>query len=396
MARYWVGGTDTWDATAGSKWALTSGGAGGQAVPTANDDVFFDATSGSVTVTIATATALCNNLDFTGFTGTLAGSTSLTISGSLTLGSAMTFSNTGLKTFNGGIPRTITTNGVSIGGNFQVDGTNTLTILDALTLTNGGITLNTSTLIANSNVTINSLNSSNSGVRGLQMGPGTWTLRGTTSNPWTTTTTTNLTFDAGSSTIKLTSPLTTNRTFGGGGLTFNNFWNATTNDFTITIAGSNTFNNFRVDPGRTQRFTAGTTQTVASFTATGTSSNLVTINSTTSTNFNLVKSGGGISSNDYLLITDSTASPLGSWYAQQNSVDGGGNEGWLFSAYIFVQKPTDAIYTNVNAPGREQYDDSLVLYDDGDTFYDGADPSSYTNIAKPTGTPYTSVAKPTN
>jgi hypothetical protein len=26
--RYWVGGTATWDATAGTKWATTSGGAG--------------------------------------------------------------------------------------------------------------------------------------------------------------------------------------------------------------------------------------------------------------------------------------------------------------------------------------------------------------------------------
>jgi hypothetical protein len=41
-ARYWVGGTDNWDGTAGSKWATTSGGAGGAAVPVAADDVFID------------------------------------------------------------------------------------------------------------------------------------------------------------------------------------------------------------------------------------------------------------------------------------------------------------------------------------------------------------------
>jgi len=44
--RFWVGGDADWDATAGTKWALTSGGAGGQAVPTAADDVFFDANDG--------------------------------------------------------------------------------------------------------------------------------------------------------------------------------------------------------------------------------------------------------------------------------------------------------------------------------------------------------------
>ena len=45
-ARYWVGGTANWDNTAGTKWALTSGGAGGQAVPTAADDVYIDSGSG--------------------------------------------------------------------------------------------------------------------------------------------------------------------------------------------------------------------------------------------------------------------------------------------------------------------------------------------------------------
>ena len=71
-SRYWVGGTAAWDGTAGTKWALTSGGAGGQAVPTSADDVFFDAASGAVTVTVG-ATGNCNTLTFTGFTGTFTG-----------------------------------------------------------------------------------------------------------------------------------------------------------------------------------------------------------------------------------------------------------------------------------------------------------------------------------
>ena len=41
-AKYWVGGTANWDTTAGTKWALTSGGAGGQTIPTSADDVFID------------------------------------------------------------------------------------------------------------------------------------------------------------------------------------------------------------------------------------------------------------------------------------------------------------------------------------------------------------------
>jgi len=69
--RYWVGGTATWDGTAGLKWALTSGGVGGQLAPTTSDTVFFDANSGANTVTIGTG-AVCSTLTMTGFTGTLA------------------------------------------------------------------------------------------------------------------------------------------------------------------------------------------------------------------------------------------------------------------------------------------------------------------------------------
>lgn len=79
--RYWVGGTASWDATAGSKWALTSGGAGGQAVPTTSDTVFFDANSGANTVTLGT-TGACSTISFSGFTGTFAfGSNTITVAG---------------------------------------------------------------------------------------------------------------------------------------------------------------------------------------------------------------------------------------------------------------------------------------------------------------------------
>lgn len=69
-ARYWVGGTATWDTTAGTKWALTDGGAGGQTVPGTADTVFFTALSGAVTVTWTTASATVVSINSTGFTGT--------------------------------------------------------------------------------------------------------------------------------------------------------------------------------------------------------------------------------------------------------------------------------------------------------------------------------------
>jgi hypothetical protein len=96
--RYWVGGTDTWDNTAGSKWSLTSGGAGGETVPTTADDVFFDANSGANTVTIG-ITAPTRTLTMTGFTGTLAFGTNkiqIALSGTATVFTgATTYSVTG-------------------------------------------------------------------------------------------------------------------------------------------------------------------------------------------------------------------------------------------------------------------------------------------------------------
>jgi hypothetical protein len=82
-ARYWVGGASTWDATAGTKWSLTTGGAGGQAVPTSSDDVYLDNGTGTGNVTIsAAATAL--TLTCTGYTGVLRFTQNLTVSGSVT------------------------------------------------------------------------------------------------------------------------------------------------------------------------------------------------------------------------------------------------------------------------------------------------------------------------
>ena len=81
--RYWVGGTATWDATALLKWSSTSGGIGGEAVPTAADNVYFDAASGAVTVTLSGART-CLNFSSAGFTGTLTSTGTIAVSGSAT------------------------------------------------------------------------------------------------------------------------------------------------------------------------------------------------------------------------------------------------------------------------------------------------------------------------
>ncbi|MCC6323730.1 hypothetical protein IT400_02970, partial [Candidatus Nomurabacteria bacterium] len=95
--RYWVtGGTGNWNST--SNWASTSGGGSGVSIPTNTDNCYFDANSGSGTSTI-NASSACADLNFTGFTGTIAGSSALEVKGSFTAVQTMTWTYTGAITF---------------------------------------------------------------------------------------------------------------------------------------------------------------------------------------------------------------------------------------------------------------------------------------------------------
>ena len=82
-ARYWVGGSGTWDTSSTANWAATSGGASGASAPISTDTVTFDTNSGTAATVSVAATATCAtcainkadiNLNLTGsptFTGAL-------------------------------------------------------------------------------------------------------------------------------------------------------------------------------------------------------------------------------------------------------------------------------------------------------------------------------------
>lgn len=177
--RYWVGGSATWDATAGTKWATTSGGTGGAAVPTSADDVYFDANSGISNVTISAG--VCRNLSFTSpagnFGGTIGGTSTIAISGSMTLSPTMTWGFYGTITFNATSAQTITSAGVTIltsvvfngvGGSWKL--LDNFSISNAVsattTLTNGTFDLN------NFTHTTNRFLSDNSNTRSIAFGTG--------------------------------------------------------------------------------------------------------------------------------------------------------------------------------------------------------------------------------
>lgn len=240
---YWVGGTSSWNGTAGSKWSLVSGGAGGEAEPTFVDNVFVDANSGAVTVSIVTNTANCRNLNFTGFTGTFSGGVAINIYGNLTLSSGMTRSYTGAISFKSTtIGQTIALNGKTLASNIVFDGVGGEWAIQDSFITTGTITTTNGSVIAiGKTITGTTFSGSNSNARSLDITNSTVNCSVT---GWLFTITTNLNLVTTGSTINVS-----NANFAGGGLAYNtvNMTGITTTSRNVT--GANSYNNFSVVGG---------------------------------------------------------------------------------------------------------------------------------------------------
>lgn len=239
--RYWVGGTASWDGTAGTKWSTTSGGVGGASVPTTADDVFFTNLSSGL-CTIAAGNTGAKSINCTGFTGQLGGGAAITLAGSLTLVAGMTFSYGGTITFTGSA--TITTAGQYFGSVILVDGAGiTVQLGDPF---NGSQTISVirGTFATNNhNLSASSFNSSNTNVRSISLGSSTVQLF--SPNPLNFNPNTNLTFLAGTSSVVCTSTSTIGLLTGpdfSTGVTFYNLSFTSTGANSVTFSSQNTFN----------------------------------------------------------------------------------------------------------------------------------------------------------
>lgn len=277
-ARHWVGGTAAWDGTAGSKWSLTNGGTGNQAVPTTSDDVFFD--SGSTgTCTISAGNTGCNSLNCTGHTGTITGSATLTVAGKDASGNSLLLVAGGTYTYNGvttfsdtsGTTNKITFAGKDwgsftfdgVGGKWQLQDANVNSSSRTWTLTNGSLDFNSQAIalsIFSSNVT--NTRSLLLGSAAIRNNGGNWTVNAT-----------GLTFTQSGSSITWVNANAT--TFTGGGLSYGTI-SVTYAGNTFTIADANTYAALSYVPGGASNngnlFTlpSGLTQTVTgTFTVTG-------------------------------------------------------------------------------------------------------------------------------
>ena len=161
----------------------------------------------------------------------------------------------------------------------------------------------------------------------LTLGSSVITLSGSGLNASTAT---NLTVNAGTSTIILSN---ISPTFAGNGQTYNNVeLTGSTGGGTFNISGNNTFNSFTISrtAAVTVKFTDGTTNTATNWAIAGTPGNVITLTNTASTTqATLIKAGGGSVTVDYANISWINATPSFTWFAT-NSTDSGNNTGLTF------------------------------------------------------------------
>lgn len=231
--RYWVGGSGSWNGTAGTKWSATSGGPGGASVPTTSDDVFFNAASGTVTVTIDAGNVGARSINCTGFTGTLGGAASLTIAGGFTFVAGMGFTYGGSLTITGS--GTLTSAGKTFAGGGMIINApaGTVNLGDALSMA-FNFSMQAGTFNTNNfNLTCQNVQTFLTGTRAMNLGSSTVTSTGSFFRGDTT-------LNAGTSQINMTGA---SPTFGGNGGTFHNVAFTNTTAGTVTINDNNTFNN---------------------------------------------------------------------------------------------------------------------------------------------------------
>jgi hypothetical protein len=275
--RYWVsGGSGLWNGTDTNNWSATSGGPSGASVPTTADDVFFNGSSGAGAVTISDGNKGAKSINCTGFTGNLTGSSSISVAGSVTLSAGMTFDYSGTITITS--TGTIISAGKSITALAVNAPGSTVTLGDAFStgLWYANINVIQGTFdTASYSVSTGNLSSSptEAYARSIFLRNSTVSLSGSIYFSVNT----NLTFNAGTSTILMNAFYEVLRggPDRGNGVTFHNVSFTNSNMTTVRgITGRNTFNNLSITFQNLQpaRFTFSDNQTInGTLTLTGSS-----------------------------------------------------------------------------------------------------------------------------
>lgn len=330
-------GTPTVNATYSGSTGTRTINHGGTTGATEANSISVNVSAGSDIVALS---QFFKNVNFTGFTGTL-NANGRSIYGNLILSSGMTLVAAGASTTTFAATsgtQQLTSNGKTLDFPVTIDGVGTtVSLQDALTMGSKTLLINNGTFTTNNyNVTTGRI-TFDTGTKAINMGSSSFTLIGTAGNvsSWNVLDATNLTINAGTSTINLAEPYSVGgkQNFVGGGFTYYNLNFSGGQD--CELSGNNTFNNIsNTTQPVTIKFEAGSTQTVNNFTVSGSAGNLVYLESLTpGTIWNLTKTSGTVTVT-YCDITDSDANG-GATFNCINGVNGGNNTGWNFSSSSF-------------------------------------------------------------
>ena len=317
-------------------------------------NLWISAGTGNITFN----TVVCNNLDFTGFSGAFTSTSAaqtVTIGGNLTCSSGMTMvdNTTGAAGFtfqftSTGSGNTVTTNGCQVIGTFYFSGIGgSWTFQDNVTFLNYSNGLGTKTIEVGGGTVYLGSNTFNMGalwtndypvVRALYMQSAVLNLYG--GDCFDLRDNTTFTFDSGTSVVHVYNGYIR---LGDAARVINqvNFESGASNQ----ITGNATITTLNLAAGITLTGLTDTNPTVSypnitvvTFNPTGSVGNLITIDYV-----NFVKSSGSVTA-DYLNLSNSSASGGATFLAGSHSNNITGNTGWYFidPALVNVQNPTVA------------------------------------------------------
>jgi len=372
---FWIGGTGNWSDPA--HWSLSSGGPSAGAIPTAADNVSFDAASsltGASTITMNVPVTVVNFNFSLAPNFTLSGAlTSIEVRGNLIGNSTATITYSGaIHMFSSSPASQLTSGGRTWANNFVFTaslGTNGVILTDALTTT-GSISVTAGIFNSNSKtINCSTFSSTNGGDRELTLSNSIVNLSGTS---WTVTPSgggNTLAFNAIGSTINLNNATTVN--FSGGGLTYNTL---NSQALVLEMLGSNAFGTSTLSPSSTLKLENNTLHTFSSLILNGTCSDkadltpinlnqqaatlLVSTSPFISTNLNVNKvnaQGPTLYNLSKSMVTNATgwSTQNGAYYWIGNSGNWTDGNHWSTSsggpAANCIPTPTDTVYFDANS-----------------------------------------------
>lgn len=350
---YWVGGSGNWNET--SHWSLSSGGIGGECIPTSFDNVHFDASSfdtANQQVNINIHFAYCNNMDWSNVTHNpeLTGDilNNISIFGSLALTNNMIYSFKGNLYFDAvDTSNTISTGNLMLTSNINFTGNGKWVLQNSLS-TNRDIFFNNGNLFSNNqDITCSIFNSNSSLTRTLDLGKSIIKINSSYAYAWNILYL-NINLDADEASIEFTAA---NGGFrhSGSGIVYNKIFfsnnngnsifnciNCTVNNLEFksngTISNSNTFDTLTFMPSKTYSLAANKTQTInGQLNMNGNGCFPITLRSTVQGTQATISKASGIVSAAYIDMRDQNTAGGAQFFAGAFSSDVANNSGWNFS-----------------------------------------------------------------